>query len=407
MPRHHPTYRLHKPSGRAVIQWRPLFGKNPHYLPGKHNSPESLAAYAKLLGQITSTAKPKRKITTAPATLYGLAARFYDYAKERYQNGEATHIKSAIDVLTELHGEADPNHFGPLALVEVRAEMIRRTFARGRWSRDYINQQIGRIKRMFKWGVSREFVEPATFGALTVVSHLKRGECDAPDYDEVEGVDWCHVERVLPFVSPTVATMLRVQYLTGMRGGEVCGLSASELDRTRDVWIYRPSQHKTRHHGKKRFCAIGPQAQAILLPYLNLGGEFVFSPAVACRELGELRRLKGKPRKKPKPAVTSRRVGSGYNSRSYLHAVVYGLKKLARTLGAKGKPTDGEVPAWLASVGVTYFHPHQIRHQRSGETQDQYGIEGVRAQTGNSLQAAQIYAKQSESLAIRIARETG
>jgi hypothetical protein len=53
-----------------------------------------------------------------------------------------------------------------------------------------------------------------------------------------------------------------------MRPGEVCRLTWGELDRTAVVWIYRPSQHKTRHRGKTRAVAIGPHGQALLRTFL-------------------------------------------------------------------------------------------------------------------------------------------
>ncbi len=53
-----------------------------------------------------------------------------------------------------------------------------------------------------------------------------------------------------------------------------------DIDRTADVWLYQPAQHKTAHRGKQQTVFIGPQAQAILLRYLARGSKaFCFSPA--------------------------------------------------------------------------------------------------------------------------------
>lgn len=50
---------------------------------------------------------------------------------------------------------------------------------------------------------------------------------------------------------------------TGMRPGEACRIRLAEIDRSGEVWLYRPSRHKTAHHGHARVIAIGPKAQFV------------------------------------------------------------------------------------------------------------------------------------------------
>src|SRR5262249_29699557 len=63
--------------------------------------------------------------------------------------------------------------------------------------------------------------------------------------------------------------MVELQRLTGMRPGEACRLRLSEVDRTGEVWVYRPVQHKTAHHGKARAVHLGPRAQALITGFLR------------------------------------------------------------------------------------------------------------------------------------------
>ncbi len=72
-------------------------------------------------------------------------------------------------------------------------------------------------------------------------------------------VDDATVEATLPFLSTVVADMIRFQRLTGCRPGEVCGIRPMDVDRSGEVWVYRPASHKTEHHGKERFIFIGPK----------------------------------------------------------------------------------------------------------------------------------------------------
>ncbi len=53
-----------------------------------------------------------------------------------------------------------------------------------------------------------------------------------------------------------------------MRPGEVCALRPVDIDRSGDVWEYKPLGHKTEHHDRSRMIYIGPQAQAVLTPFL-------------------------------------------------------------------------------------------------------------------------------------------
>ena len=62
--------------------------------------------------------------------------------------------------------------------------------------------------------------------------------------------------------------MVRFQRLTGCRPAEVCSLRPCDLNRSEEVWIYRPESHKTEHHDRDRIIFIGPQAQGVLLRYL-------------------------------------------------------------------------------------------------------------------------------------------
>lgn len=47
------------------------------------------------------------------------------------------------------------------------------------------------------------------------------------------------VEATLPFLPVAQATMARLQLLTGMRPGEVCRMTAAEVDRSGPVRVYR------------------------------------------------------------------------------------------------------------------------------------------------------------------------
>lgn len=157
--------------------------------------------------------------------------------------------------------------FGPLMLIAYQESLVESGICRS-----YVNQQTGRIKRIFKWGVSRELVPVEVHQALTTVSGLRKGKTKAKDYAPVGAVTDDVIEATLAQV-PNVAVkaMIQFQRLVGCRPGELFIMRPMDIDRSggghEGVWLYRPESHKTEHHGHSRVILIGPKAQAVLTQF--------------------------------------------------------------------------------------------------------------------------------------------
>jgi len=67
------------------------------------------------------------------------------------------------------------------------------------------------------------------------------------------------VEATMAHLCDVVKDMIRLQLLTGMRPSEVCAIKPADVDRSADVWEYRPGGHQTEHHGRERIVFIGPE----------------------------------------------------------------------------------------------------------------------------------------------------
>ena len=105
---------------------------------------------------------------------------------------------------------------------------------------------------MFKWAAGKELIDPAVPLALRSLAGLKKGRTNARETNGVSCVDDAIVDATVPHLPEVVADMVRLQRLTGARPGEVCSLRPCDLDRSSDVWLYSPCQHKTEHHEKGR-----------------------------------------------------------------------------------------------------------------------------------------------------------
>ncbi len=220
-------------------------------------------------------------------------------------------------------------------------------------------------------------------------------------------------KATLSFVNSHVAAMIRLQWLTGMRSGEVCRMSMVDLDMTGELWIYKPRLHKTANLGHARIVPLGPQAQAVIRPFLKaVPTAYLFSPAEA---EAERRAVVHASRKTPlscgnRPGThvqkrPKKRAGACYSPDSYKGAIDYAIRKanIARAAAL------GVAVADLAGAErVEHWHPHQLRHAAATRIRKQYGLEAARAVLGHkSLAITEVYAERDHARVEEIARRVG
>lgn len=376
------------------------------YLRGAYNSEESRRHYKEICQEIALHKIQTNFEFQAPArrspVVNDVVYDFLRFAESHYgrKSNEFYCFRSALTPITKLYGKTRINKFGPLALQDCQRWMVKEG-----WTRKTVNSQVNRIRRMFKWAVSQEKIETEVLVALQTVAPLRKGRTDAKERPKVMPAKLADVKRVVPFVAPVVADMIRFQWLTGARSDEITAIRLCDLDRSGDVWIYHKLEHKTAHFGKEKIIAIGPRAQKILAKYIDESKpeKFLFDPQLAVVQMAE-RKIKT-PGQKPK---TRQRIRERYDAASYQHAINHGFIALLRSLGVTAnRPKGFPMRDWVEKHGVTYWHPHQLRHTRGTKTRARYGVEGAQAQLGNTLEATEIYAEKSIKLARKIARQTG
>ena len=269
-----PKYRLHKATKQAVVT---LDGID-HYL-GVHGTDVSKKQYDVLISEwLTNGRRLPKQAEQACLTVVELTDLYWQRCKQYYvKNGRPTDeqagVKAALKYLNQLYAMTPVDEFGPLNLEAVRNLMIKAGN-----SRSYINQNVGRIKRMFRWGVSKQLVDVTIFQALATLEGLKKGRSIAKETAPVLPVSDEVINQTLQFIrSKTTADMIRFQRLTGCRPGEVFSMRPIDIDQQEyahaGVWIYRPESHKMEHKDRHRAIAIGPKAQKIVSQYLHKDGE--------------------------------------------------------------------------------------------------------------------------------------
>ena len=328
-----------------------------------------------------------------PLTISQAWDRFYEHAKGYYrrQDGtptvEAECIRVAFQPLVDQHGALPARDFGPRLLKQIRETMV------GDGGDDdlclnTINARVRKIRHVFKWLASEELVPESTWRALQSVQALAAGRCEARVTDPVVPVPDPYVWEVCKHVPPTVETMIRLQWLTGMRPEDVCYMRPIDIDVSDKVWLYRPYQHKTLHRGKTRIVPLGPQAQDLIQPFLDrCAGKmtaYLFSPRLAMRE--RYSRRKTHRHQDVLPPRTKRRLGDHYEPKVYGHCIADVCRK-------------HEIPHWS---------PNQLRHNFATRWRGQFGIEAASVGLGHArVDTTEIYAERNLARLVELMERVG
>ncbi len=419
-----PTYRHFKPRDLAYVEIREG-GKLRRVYLGKYDSAESKEEYRRILaelGAVEAGAIPIAPITGRPAvvTINELLLAFLRHAESYYVDmkvapdqdgrrppGDSLYsFRAAVRRLKEFCGNQPVESFTPTAFKTLRQDMIDREDL----SRSHINDQAARMRGIFKWGVENELVPETTWRALMAVAPLKAGRTNARETAKRESVAAEHVEAVLAYLSPTVAAMVELQRVTGMRPDEVCRLRVGDLDMSGPVWLYEVAQHKTAHHGKRRVVPLGPKAQAVLRPFLTADRErYLFCPKDAMAWRSDVLRAKRKTRVQPsqqnrRKKNPRRTAGNRYTPDSYRRAVQRAIEQANRQieLANAGEPPSKQRPL------IPMWFPYQLRHAHSDNVRRRFGEEAAQVSLGHArMDTTAIYGERNLKLAIDVAREIG
>ncbi|MCU1656012.1 MAG: site-specific tyrosine recombinase XerC [Pseudonocardiales bacterium] len=436
-PKSTPTYCVHKRTGRAFVT---VDGRQVPL--GLANTPESLAAYDRTIaawlanGRKLPEEQPPgaNRLPTGPTVsvlieaFWAHATRYYvtparDAAGNPITNEDGTpqtepsqeqeSYRQALIPLRWLYGgsvKMETARFGCPELEALREAMIRpgewRTAAgkviqHGAWCRTYTNRQIGRVKHVFAWGVTKKLVPAAVHAELQLLPGLRRGKSAAPEPRPVKAVPLARALAIVPHVSRQVGVMIQVQLVTGMRSTELCIMRPCDIDRSAKPWVYRPMFHKTQDHDVEREIPLGPKVRKLIAPFLKRDPKaFLFSPAEAdARRKADARKarethvqpsqvLRAKNAAKRKHGRAPR---SRYDRGSYYRAVLHGCEK-AFNMPADFQWDRKDAPALRTEKARKRaawqrehaWHPHQARHRGATDARKGGGLEVAQILLGHS-----------------------
>jgi integrase len=216
------------------------------------------------------------------------------------------------------------------------------------------------------------------------------------DYPEVKPVPDEVIDQTLPFMPPMIRDMVELQRLAGARPGEICMLTAGDINSTEEVWGATLSEHKTAYAGCTREVLLGPNAQAILRRYLpRASTAAIFSPREAEKARQKARRKARKTKlypshvrhmKNKRKAKPKRSAGEFFTEAAYRRAIQRACKK----------------------AGIEKWCPNQIRHTSATEYKNRFGWEAARVVLGQkSINTTAIYAERDRMGAMAAVKEIG
>lgn len=351
-------------------------------------------AFANGLAQLRDGAVPvHRELVDGVPRLRDLCADYLAHCITYYvdRDGNPTStldwVRRITTTVTDRYGALPATAFGPKKFRTIIDSWIDDGAAY-----TTVNSYIATTKRMFRWALTTEHIPPAKAAyvqALLAVPGESKRRTRAVVHPPRQPVAWEHVTALRDYVAPQLYALALLQWWSAARPGELVVLKPNMIDTSKKVWSASPP-HKNEYREVSRTLFFGPNAQAILRPFLeNTDPDaYLFNPHAAVKLRRALTRSGPgrRPNQKPDKRRTPRTLGDRYTVDSYRQAI-------ERACDA------AKVPKWT---------PHQLRHSAAQRLNDKHGIEAAQTVLEHAhLNTTQIYVKRRNALAAKIMAKDG
>ncbi len=444
-----PAYRRRKGYTQAIVTLTDAFTKRrKDYWLGEYGTPASRELYHRVLADYESLGRrlPDRPPQSEAAAfdepaVDELILEYWRRVAREFLPKRCHAIKATLRVLRQMDGSTPVSKYGPKRLRLLREAMISgdpsASPPRKPWSRTTVNDRVRIVVAVFRWGVTQELVPASVADAMSMLEALKRGRTRAKEGTKVRPVPEFVLAASIPHLASPVRAIVRVQLLTGARPGEIVGLRGRDIDRDAGtgLLVARLNKHKTAHLGRERLVYFGPEAEAVLEPFLSgrEPSQPLFSPAEA---EAERRARQHAERKTPlscgnRPGTNrveapDRKPSDTYTVSSYRRAIQYACDRAfpppehlrPRTLGGGRGETQSEFIARLAEGERCElsewrrshrWHPHQLRHNAATRIRREFGLEAAQLVLGHSSAAITdaVYAERDATKVVQAMQRLG
>ena len=163
-----------------------------------------------------------------------------------------------------------------------------------------------------------------------------------------------------------------------MRPGEACILRPCDVDRSADIWEFRPAEHKTAHREQERLICIGPRGQDVLRPFLLRPADaYCFSPKESASwHLAQRHEARTTPQSCGNVPGSNRVRQPKRSPRDKFDVASY--RRAIHRACDLAFPAPGDVAAdagALATWQKKYrWSPHQLRHSAATRIRREFGL---------------------------------
>lgn len=184
--------------------------------------------------------------------------RFLAYARGHYVRPDGTQTRQAVNFEIALRWWCSSEPVRDVGLEDLKAYRAH-LVERGLTTRT-VNQYVNWVKTAFRWGAEVGHLPasvPAEMGVLRPLRVRSKRRSHRSGSVRIEDL-----RRIAEYLDERgrAGAMLRVQWLSGARPGEVRRMAWEELLPVGRSWIYRPTRHKVEHHGIDRVLVLVPEA---------------------------------------------------------------------------------------------------------------------------------------------------
>lgn len=367
---------------------------------GLWGSPEAEAKYRRVVADFIASGivpESRRQAGHTEPLVGDLILAYVTDCKRRLKaRSFSASIQPVLKQFRPAYAMLPVNAFTARDLVAHRETLMQDAMDAGKpLSRSYVNDKLTAvIRRLFKWGHARGIVNAETWLAVQSVEPVAYNHPLVVRRPRVRPVSADDVENTLGELPSVVRDMVEVQRWTGARPAEVCGMRWADIDTTGKVWVCRPQEHKTAHHGHDREILIPARVQSILEKYLyRPTSATIFSPIDSERqrrmELRMHRMTPVQPSQRQRGQDRAQNEGKrqrapkdNYTTTSYAQAIARAAER----------------------AGVEHWAPNQLRHLRLTEVRNEFGIEAAAGIAGHTrLETTQVYAAQKNTEALKSA----
>ena len=381
------------------------FNGKRYYL-GKWGADSTIAKYNAILADWRlSRKKPVNIVEDRNYRLEELLGAFMEDYLAKPVKSDLNAYKLVIDALRLYFPYKLADDFRPTDLETLRTYFsAKQERANGQTyyrSRTYINKLIGYVRSIFSWGVGKSIVRFETYQALRFVRPLRKGSTNVPETRKRTVVSDHDLKGVMEYLQPIYRDIIQLLRITGMRPKELCSLRIRDLDRSGDIWIYHPKNHKTEWKGKDRVIAFGERSQSVLKRHLTgrKPTEYIFSPKRVMTERWQIqaqnRKSKVSPYQQARAEWRKPKKYARFSPSLETNTIANRLREACKRALSDKKISR----AWTL---------YELRHTAITEVRLKAGVESAQHFAGHSTIATQDYYDHSATIAvIELAKKMG